>query len=320
MRNPIRFKISSFKPDAASDHTLPARYLNFLTEDDISVWNGEQYIASKQLEDLHVVEIKGALQADLHFDLLFPECFWLHFQFTGHSERDSLSHTALSNNEYRGFYSLRDTHNIQLKAGRTWMVLLGIKINDTATFTSEWPSLSKPTNIDQPYFSRINLGYRIKQIFEKIAQCTDTPYSLRSNIHYHLCQLMDVYHQDLKDKGRLLHKEDIVIYHEAVEYISKHFMDADINIDTIANNLLVSTRKLYRLFKDKHLTVHSAIQTIRLYKARELLRRTDEPADSIAYRLGFSYAKYFYRQYAQRFGHSPTKERELYQKSKKKKQ
>src|SRR5690606_8547465 len=143
------------------------------------------------------------------------------------SERDGLPHTTLSANEYRGFYSIRDAHKIQLKVGKTWMVLLGVKVNDTAAFTSEWPRLVKPTTADQPYFSNINIGYRIKQIFEKIQQRTDTPYSLRSNIHYHLCQLIDVYHQDLKDKARSLHKEDIVIYNEAIDYIVEHYMRSE---------------------------------------------------------------------------------------------
>src|SRR5690606_6657166 len=133
-------------------------------------------------------------------------------------------HTALSSSEYTGFYSLFDTHKIQVKAGKSWMVLLGVKVDGDASFTSEWPLLTKPTTIDQPYFSVINIGYRISQIFEKIQQSTDTPYSLRSNVHYLLCQLIEVYHQDLKDKARSLHKEDVVIYNEAIDYITEHYM------------------------------------------------------------------------------------------------
>lgn len=312
-------RLPPFQTEEANDRVPPMRYLNFLQQEDRPFLDGKRYIAARQLADVQVIEVKGTFEADWSLETLGPGCFWLHFQFTGHSERDALPHTALSASQYNGFHSIRDTHNIQVKAGRTWIVLLGIKIDDTATFVSEWPQLVKPTTIDQPYFYSINIGYRIRQIFEKIQQCTDAPYSLSSHIRYYLCQLLDVYHQDLKDKARSAHKEDIVIYHEAIDYISKHFMDQNINIDTIANHLHVSTRKLYRLFKDKHLTVHSAIQTIRLYKARELLRKTDEAADSIGYRVGFSYAKYFYKQYAQRFGYSPAKERELYQKPKKKK-
>jgi len=311
-------RIPPLQSNTASDGNLPTLNLNFLTEADIALWDGKQYMAFKQLEGLHVIEVKGTYQTDWHFDLLLPDCFWLLLQFTGHSKRDALSHTALSAGEYRGFYSIRDTHNIQVKAGKTWMVLLGVKINDTATFTSEWPQLVKPATIDQPYFSSINIGYRIRQIFEKIQQSTATPYSLRSNIHYHLCQLIEVYHQDLKDKARSLHKEDIVIYNEAIDYIVEHYMDEDINKNTIAEKLQVSSRKLYRVFEGKHTTIHSAIQTIRLYKGREMLRETDMSVDGIAFQLNFSTAHYFYKQYVQRFGHSPSKERELHRKKKKK--
>lgn len=324
MRNQILFnkEIISNKEKLSNisvGKDLPTLNLNFLTKEDITLWDGKQYIAFKQLEGLHIVEIKGTCPSDGDLDLLFPECFWLQFQFTGHSERDSLSHTALSAGEYSGFYSIRDTHKIKIKTGRIGMVLLGVKIEDTTTFTSEWPMLVKPTTMDQPYFSSITMGYRIKQIFEKIQQCTDTPYSLRGNIHYHLCQLIDVYHQDLKDKARSLHKEDIVIYHEAIDYITEHYMDEDINRDTIAKSIGITPRKLYRALQGRNTTIHKAIQTIRLYKGREMLQKTDMSVDGIAFELNFSTAKYFYRQYVQLFGHSPSREREIYGKQKKKK-
>ncbi|TYR33908.1 helix-turn-helix transcriptional regulator [Sphingobacterium phlebotomi] len=311
-------RISQLKSEVA-DSIPPVLHLNFLTETDISVWTGKQYMASRKVEDLHVIEAKGTFEADWNLEILTPNFFWLHFQFLGHSERDSLPHTALSASEYRGFYNIRDAHKIQLKAGKTWMVLLGVKVNDTAAFTSEWPRLAKPTTADQPYFSSINIGYRIKQIFEKIGQCTDTPFSLHSKVHCLFCELIDVYHQDLNDKARSLHKEDIVIYHEAIDYIAEHYMDEDINRDTIAESLGITPRKLYRAFEGKHTSIHKAIQTIRLYKGREMLRETDMSVDGIAFQLNFSTAKYFYRQFVQCFGHSPTKEREIRRKPKKKK-
>ncbi|PRD47247.1 helix-turn-helix domain-containing protein [Sphingobacterium haloxyli] len=313
------FRISLLKPGIATEKKLPNLHLNFLTKDDISVWNGKQYIASKQLQGLQVIEAKGTFETDWNLDLLSPACFWLHFQFMGRSERDSKLHTALSDNEYRGFYSLSEAHKIKVKTGRTSMVLLGINMNNTAALASEWPRLAKPKTADQPYFSSIHIGYRIKQIFDKIQQCKDTSYSLHHNMHYHFCQLIDVYHQDLNDKDRSLHKEDIVIYHEAIDYIVEHYMDQDINIDTIAERINVSSRTLYRAFQGKHTTVHKAIQTIRLHKGREMLRETDMSVDGIAFQLNFSTAHYFYKQFVQSFGHSPSKERELHQKQKKKK-
>lgn len=317
INNSIR--ISLLKPGIATEKKLPNLHLNFLTKDDISVWNGKQYIASKQLQGLQVIEAKGTFETDWNLDLLSPACFWLHFQFMGRSQRDSKLHTALSDNEYRGFYSLSEAHKIQVKTGRTSMVLLGVNMDNTAAFTSEWPRLAKPKTVDQPYFSNIHISYRIKQIFDKIQQCKDTPYSLHHNMHYHFCQLIDVYNQDLEDKARSLHKEDIVIYHEAIDYIAENYMDEDINRDTIAESLGITPRKLYRALQGRNTNIHKAIQTIRLYKGREMLQETDMSVDGIAFQLNFSTAKYFYRQYVQLFGHSPSKEREMYRKSKKKK-
>ena len=313
-------RISLPNVDRSTDQIPRSVHLNFLTADDIIRCSEKQYVAARRMENLHIMEIKGTFESDWYVDLLGqPDCFWLHFQFIGHSERDSLPHTALSTSEYSGFYSMLDAHKIRLKAGRTSMVLLGVQLPHTPKFTSEWPRLAKPITADQPYFSSIHIGYRIKQIFEKIQQCKDTAYSLQRNMHYHFCQLIDVYHQDLNDKDRSLHKEDIVIYHQAIDDIVEHYMDEDMNIDTIAERIHVSSRRLYRTFQDKHTSVHKAIQTIRLHKGREMLRETNISVDGIAFQLNFSTAHYFYKQFVQQFGHSPTKERAMYRKSKKKK-
>lgn len=303
-----------------ADHDTPRGcHLNFLTEKDAPVNRGKQYIASRRMGDLHVIEVKGIFETDWSFDLFPLSCFWLHFQFIGRSQRGDKIHTALSNSAYQGFYSGQHPSQIRVKGGKAAMVLIGIEMDDTASFTSEWPLLAEPKTVDQPYFSSIPIGYRIKQVFEKIGQYTDSRFSLYRKIYYHLCQLIEVYHQDLDDKRRAQHKEDIVIYHEAIEYITEHYMSEDINRDTIAKHLGIGVRKLYRVFEDKHITIHGAIQTIRLHKARELLRETDDSVDIIAFQLNFSTAHYFYKQYVQRFGHSPSKERELYLRSKKKK-
>lgn len=313
-------RISLPKSEVAGDSSPPGLHLNFLTADDFILCEKKQYVASRQQKDMYVMEVKGTFESDWHIELpAQPDCFWLLFQFAGHSQRDKAQHTALSIDGYRGFYGMSRPQRIGIKTGRVWMVLLGLNIDNAKAFTSEWPLLKKPTTAAQPYFSRINIGYRIKQIFKKMRQFADTPYSLHGKIQDHFCQLTDVYHQDLHDKVRSLHKEDIVIYHEAIEYITEHYMDEDINIDTIAERIHVSSRKLYRAFQDKHMTVHKAIQTIRLHKGRELLRETDDSIDIIAFQLNFSTAHYFYKQFVQCFGHSPTKEREMYRKSKKKK-
>ncbi|WP_140937443.1 helix-turn-helix domain-containing protein [Sphingobacterium lumbrici] len=308
-----------FTTDTISGSSPKNLFLNFMTAEDAAICDEKNYLSSKHFEDLHVIETKGLFETDWHFELLPPSCFWLVFQFIGHSERVSTTQTTLSNGEYIGFYSRDKPQKIQMKAGKTWMVLMGIKIDDAAIFTSEWPLLATSTTADHPPFSAINIGYRVKQVFEKIKQYTASPFSLQHKICYHLCQLIDIYHEDLKDKVRALQKEDLALYHQATLYIRDNYMDKDINRDKIAEVLNVSVRNLYRAFEGKDTNIKNAIQIIRLHKARELLRDTKMTVDGIAFRLHFSTAKYFYRQYMQLFGHSPSKERELHIKSKKKK-
>jgi AraC-like DNA-binding protein len=304
-----------FTTATTSSNSPKGLYLNFLTAKDAVIYEEKNYLSSKQLDDLYAIETKGIFHSDWYIELLPSDCFWLIFQFMGHSEPMTTLQAPLSNGKYAGFYSRDKPQKIQIKAGKTWMVVLGINVDDEISFTSEWPLFAASTKGDHPSFSAINIGYRIKQVFDKIQQCTASPFSLRHKIHFHLCQLIDIYHKDLNDNTKALQKGDIALYHQATRYISEHFMDEDINIDKIAEVLNVSVRNLYRAFEGKHTTINGAIQLIRLYKARELLRQTNTAIDGIAFQLNFSTAHYFYK----RFGHSPTKERELYGKAKKRK-
>lgn len=301
-----------------SDRCPAGRYFNFLRPQEALVHNAEQYIAYGDIRQLHAIEIKGTFHSDWHIDLLSPfDCFWLIFQFIGQSSRGAEPNTTLSTGEYCGFYSSKHPQDIRMRAGKTWLILLGAKIDLHRSFSAEWPLLAPPQTVAPLPFSSVNIGYRVKQILDKIEQFTHNPYSLHSKLHHHLCLLLDVYHQDLSDKARSQNKEDVVIYHEAIRYIHENYMDEDINRDIIAAEIGISPRKLYRAFEGRNTTIKGAIQTIRLYKGREMLRETDMLVDGIAFQLNFSSAKYFYKQYVQQFGHSPTKERELHRKKKK---
>lgn len=289
-------------------------YLNFLTKEDICIADENLYVASKKKGKLSILEIKGTLVKDWSFDLLPKNCFWLHFQLHGSAQWNLTGNPTLSNLEYQGFNTIEGSSQIKLKAGKVGLVLIGIKIKNRTNFASEWTLLDVSLPIRQAYFPRMNIGYRIQQVLEKLRQYEPAPYSLQSKIRFHLSQLIEIYHADLKDKVRSLHKEDLELHRKALNYICAHFMEADLKISGIAKNLNVSERSLYRAFENKQTTIHSAIQAIRLYKGREMLRETNLSVDSIAYELHFSTGHYFYKQYVQRFGHSPTRERELHQK------
>ena len=303
----------------SSSSLAASRYLQFLGENDLQEGSEQHFIASRSWKKCHVLEVKGDFDRDWLLRLPLKNFFWLQFQFIGQSERTIGPYSALSSGEYQGFFLHKQDSPIRIKAGRTWLVLLGIKLDKAGQFAQEWPQLAAGDRAQWHQLARMDIGYRIKQVFEKIEQVLDTPYSLRTKMVFYTAQLCDIYQQDLLDKLRSQHKEDIYIYQEAINYISEHYMDAEINSEHIAKQLGISERKLYRIFEGKHISIHSAIQTIRLYKAREMLRETKQSIDLIAADLNFSTRHYFYRQYVLRFGHSPSKERELHRRKKKKK-
>ena len=319
MQTKETIRLFTISPIVSGDQPPPELSFGCLGAADRIVCHEKQYIASRKIKKLHLIEIRGNFDGDWFFELLPPDCFWLQLQLLGQSQRDGKSHTLLSAGEYQGFHHLGSAPKIQVKAGKTVMLLLGIHIKDGLTFSREWPLLKRPgRNNDQPTFSRIHIGYRIKQVLEKIEAIEDSPFSLHGKLLSPLYQLLDLYQQDLRDKIRSQHKEDIVLYNEAVAYIYEHYREPGINRDSIAAHLNIGIRTLYRVFKDKNTSIHGSIQTIRLYKAREMLQKTERPIDDIAFHVGFSTTKYFDKQYTQRFGHSPGQEREMYHKRKKK--
>lgn len=308
-----------YNHDIPSDTSKSERpkdlYLNLLTEQDTMVSNGRQYIASKSWDELRVVEIKGTFDHAWTFDLAYPSCFWLCFQFMGQSNKNADATSSLATAEFQGFHCDGNALRIHIEKGKSWMVLLGLNLSDKATFQIEWPIFKGSPAV----LLTSSIGYRVRRIFDKIQQYSNLPFSSDVVLRYHFFQLLDIYHKDLEDRIKVDQQSDLVLYHRAVLYISEHYMDSDIGKDKIAEELNVSVRKLYRAFEGKHTTIKTAIQKIRLYRARELLRETRTSIDGIAFQLHFSTAKYFYRQFTQLFGHSPTKERELHGRSKKKK-
>lgn len=53
------------------------------------------------------------------------------------------------------------------------------------------------------------------------------------------------------------------------------------------------------------------IHHIRLYKAQELLRKSDMTVQQVGYSVGFSTPGYFAKKYRAEFGHSPGEEQKM---------
>lgn len=292
------------------DHALPkGRYFNFLNTADAYRCTEHHYIASRTIGDQFFLEIKGTFQDEWHFTLRPTErVFWMIFQFLGTSI-DTANGSELCHQQYRGFYSEANDTPYLLRPGKTWVILIGMLISSETQPHQEWPTLEPAP--DRSTLPTVNIAHRNKVILEKIQQIKEPHFSLRQRLDYHMIQLMETYHGDLLEYAKSNRQDDVSLFHQAKEYIVAHYMDENIDVDRMAQDLLTSKRTLYRVFQENGLTINSAIQTIRIYKGREMLRRTNKSVDIIAFHLQFSTAKYFIKQYVKYFGHTPAVERKL---------
>lgn len=77
------------------------------------------------------------------------------------------------------------------------------------------------------------------------------------------------------------------------------------DIDTIAKDLGLSTKKLQRLLKDEGTTFSEILENLRYLTAMHLLGETDKPIKSIAFSLGYSSGEAFNTACQRWFGLSP---------------
>lgn len=94
-------------------------------------------------------------------------------------------------------------------------------------------------------------------------------------------------------------------------YVQENIDDENLSITSLCKTLRVSRSQLHN--KTKALTGQSAtgfVRSIRLNKARDLLRRSDLNISQIAYEVGFGDPAYFTRTFTKKFGESPKKVRE----------
>jgi YesN/AraC family two-component response regulator len=92
-----------------------------------------------------------------------------------------------------------------------------------------------------------------------------------------------------------------------LEYIHENITDPALNVENLADKLLISRSKLYR--KIKALTGNTAnefIKKIRLEKAKQFLENSDYSISEISYKIGFSSPSYFTKCYKIQFGILPT--------------
>lgn len=110
--------------------------------------------------------------------------------------------------------------------------------------------------------------------------------------------------------GKLRHIEEMDFLTKVTDFIDAHIDDHELSAEQVALHLKISTRNLYRKFKDAGETSpNDFIKNYRIKYAGRLLLSTALTVQEIIYRCGFTNRSHFYKEFAKRFGSTPKEYR-----------
>ena len=96
-----------------------------------------------------------------------------------------------------------------------------------------------------------------------------------------------------------------------LKYVTEHIDTPDMKIDDIADAMCMSRSVLYTKIKQQlGMTPIDFVRHVRIMRACELLKNTDESLSSVAFAVGFSDPKYFSKVFKRETGIVPTEYRE----------
>lgn len=123
----------------------------------------------------------------------------------------------------------------------------------------------------------------------------------RRKLHEHFQQLQSVQPRELA-----MNQVDAEFLRRVVEIVEKNLADYEFDMETLARQMAVSRRQLFRKFKAlAGCTPNVFIRDIRLKRAAQLLRDSRMTVSEIIYAVGFSDPKYFRNIFRERFGVLP---------------
>ena len=97
------------------------------------------------------------------------------------------------------------------------------------------------------------------------------------------------------------------IISETLEYIKRHYSDADLSVEQLALRAHLTDRYLRRLFKQElGVSPKHYIIDLRLEQAQALLNTGYDKVSSVAEKVGFCDPKYFSTAFKRRFGYPPS--------------
>ena len=94
---------------------------------------------------------------------------------------------------------------------------------------------------------------------------------------------------------------------KAIEIIDKNIDDSEFSVNQLADALFISRSQLHRKIKTlTGLSTTHFIRTVKLEKAKDLLKTNSGNVTEVAYMCGFSSQSYFTKSFADYFGHPPS--------------
>lgn len=94
---------------------------------------------------------------------------------------------------------------------------------------------------------------------------------------------------------------------EIMAYLQAHYTDAELSLTMVADHFHISESYLSYTFKAiSGVNFFSCVETMRMDKAKELLRQTDEKISDIAAKVGYASGNSFCRAFKRRTGNSAT--------------
>ena len=271
--------------------------------------------ATFESTDLQWLEIKENIATDgVRVELLTnAPRYWLLFQLGGTTDVYLPHAIRVAEGVCLGFGSRREKIPITLAKGSVWILLVGCKQEMLPLLAEEFGPLAglrELCNDDGPLDVMVPeqaIDYAQRRRFEALEKMEYKPFGTPTLLSEWLYR--SVFH--LYKPERVSGHTQISLYHEALQYIKKHYQ-SDITKASIAEALNVSSRKLNRAFENRPLKINDFILKLKLNKAMELLYRTDAGVEEVSRELNFSCPKHFSKLYRQHFFESPTEFRLKY--------
>ena len=94
---------------------------------------------------------------------------------------------------------------------------------------------------------------------------------------------------------------------KVTEFIEKNISASDLSVDSISNEVSISSTHLYRKIKQlTGMSTNTLVRKIRMKKAAELLLRKQSSVSQVMYEVGFTSPSYFSKCFTEEFGMKPS--------------